>query len=97
MVASKVKRAVLAFGSPKRQRLLAYETTIHIVVAEDVMARPVEPIPDVQEGFIFGIRTAEITQLYHEIDLLSIHTVDEGFEPLVGVVHDTLVDVRTDA
>lgn len=88
---------VSAGHAQERGGLFAGESTVHVVVSEDMVAWAVETVPGLEELAIAFVGDAEVTQLDDEIRAGVIHGVDECGDPPDAVVHDVLVDVGDDA
>ena len=69
---------------------------IRVMVPQDVILGPIEGVPYLEEAKVLLLGNTEVTQLQNEINLLPPHLLDEHPQPIVGVVHDILMNVRDD-
>ena len=69
---------------------------IRVMVPQDVILGPLEGVPNLEEAKVLLLGNTEVTQLQNEINFLARHVLDEHPQPIVGVVHDILMNVRDD-
>ena len=69
---------------------------IRVMVPQNVIPGPLEGVPYLEEAKVLLLRNTEVTQLQNEINFLARHVLDEHPQPIVGVVHDILVNIRDD-
>jgi hypothetical protein len=67
--------------------------SVHVVVTQNMIARSLKPIPDIQEFLILGNWNTEVSQLNDEIGLPFLHPFDEYSQPVICVVDDVLMDI----
>ena len=93
-----VVERVIAFGhTPKIQHLTPWKTAITVMVAQGVIARPFEALPNLKESTVFCRRTAKVAKLENEFRSIAIDAFDKHPQPLIGIMHNILMRIGAEA
>ena len=94
--ASLVERVVTGRHAIELNGLFRPKSSIHVVVAKNVLARHIQVVEKIKEFLILGLWNTEVTQLDGEVHVLFLDGRRKLLHPLFAVVHDVLMNVSDD-
>ena len=94
--ASLVERVVPGGHAIKLNGLFRPKSSIHVVVAKNVLARHIQVVEKIEEFLILRFWNTEVTQLDGKVHVLFLDGRRELLHPLFAVVHDVLMNVGDD-